>query len=214
MGNNTSIYLTDKKEGILKNGSAILYKHPYFKGESSGILKSRSAIYTSLDLYNNGIEENTCSSIILGPLTKITLYDNLNNYTILENNTSTLNYYYDDLRKQTNDFATWNWDNIISSIRIEDIIIEDIKKIKYILIKYINENGETIQLKFTKGIHNNLWLNSNKYSINIYILQPNTSIILYTNNIANTSSSFNKQITLNQNMVISNIGILRSINII
>ena len=212
MGNNTSVQLTDKKEGILKNGSAILYKHPFFKGESSGILKSRSSVYTTNDLYNNGIEEKTCSSIILGPLTKITLYDNSNNYTILENNTSTLNYYYDDLRIQTNDFATWNWDNIISYIKIEDIIIKDNTKINYILIKYINEDGETIQLNFFKGIHNNLWLNSNKYSLNIYILQPNTSITLYTNNIA--SSSSNKQITINQNMVITNIGIFRSINIL
>ena len=62
-------------------------------------------------------------------------------------------------------------------------------------------------------MHNNLWLNSNKYLINIYILQPNTSITLYTNNIA-TSTSTSKQITINKNMVITNIGIFRSINIL
>jgi hypothetical protein len=211
MGNNTSIQLTDKKEGILKNGSVILYKHPFFKGESS-ILKSRSSIYTAIDLYNNGIEEKTCSSIILGPLTKITLYDNSNNYIILENNTSTLNYYYEDLRKRTNEFATWNWDNIISSIRIEDIILIDNTKINYILINYIDENNEKNQLNFSKGIYNNLWLNSNKYTLNINILQPNTSIILHTNNIANSSSK--KIITIKQNTILSNIGIIRSINIL
>lgn len=169
MGNNISIRLSFKKQAKLKEGTIILYKHLDFKGENS-ILKYNKNIYKSEDI---DIDNNLISSIILGPNTKIILYNRLRKNIILENKTVDYDYYYNLKNKSK------YWDNIISSIDVKkynnQIYKKSVNNKKFDYIVKVIIGGK--EYKFNYGAYHKIWLNTNENIMIVDINNSNSTIV-------------------------------------
>ena len=216
MGNYTSITLTNIKPTILDQGIIILYKHKNFIGQKTDPIKDRKKTYLSDELIKYGLDDKSISSIIIGPNTKVTLYENdnkLGKKLILINRTIDKDYYYGDFRLRTNHFTNWTWDNIVSAV--------DIKKNNYNILKKIIKNTYDYavkvviggkEYKFDYGSYHNIWLNTNEDDMTVYNIFPeDTRIEFWTGNHVGQGSRI--LVDRENNKKIMNKGIIRSLQI-
>lgn len=225
MGNYTSIERTSINVATLEQGTVQVFRQYNFKGNNE-LLQSG---YNSLGSTMN----NSISSLIIGPNTRVTFYsmhqkkfrepiteineqDDGIREMILENETVDKNYYYNDLRKRTNDFTDWTWNDIISSAKV-DII--DKKKYKT-KDKKIKDPDFTVKVdiggkeyRFGYGEYHHIWLNTNE---NIMTVRTHPSDNIRLEFWTGYHPTLGRQILIDRKKqaIVSGKGIIRSLSVL
>jgi hypothetical protein len=211
MGNNTSIVLSNIKNTKINSSSIIVYKHKYFKGNYSELSYRKKSYIVS----NIGIDNNSISSLIIGPNTIVTLYGSNNVKLKLINKTVDKDYYYNDLSNRTNKFAYWSWDNIITKIKVSIFNNNETEELLITPADYIMKiNIGNNTYKFDYGSYHHIWLNTNEMPMKIDISIPTNKVRIEFWTGFHPSQGRRILLDRTNNTYIENKGIIRSVSII
>lgn len=164
MGNYTSIVKTGERPTKVFQGSIILFKHCNFKGEN--ITLSQEKRYTKDDIDKYLFDDNSLSSLILGPNTRAILHEFdqfKGKKVVLENPTIDKDYKFQCFLKATNTLTNWTWNDTTSSITLSKINKISLDKNKTSTPDYtvkIKIGNNTY--KFNYGTYHHIWLNTNE----------------------------------------------------